>query len=70
MWASEQPCTRWEFSSPRTHVGSWAGKKRELPLLEVCVEDPVGKSLTADADTFKDTVTPQLVQHQKGIHGS
>lgn len=45
-------------------------KKRELPLLEVRVEDPVGESLTADADTFKDTVTSQLVQHQEGIHGS
>lgn len=45
-------------------------KKRALPLLEFGVEDPVGESLAADADPFQDPVTPQLVQHQEGIHGS
>lgn len=75
--APDQPCTSWrtgqgQGSLPplRTRDGCWARQKRELPLLEVCVEYPVGESLTADADAFKDTITPQLVQHQEGIHGS
>lgn len=41
-----------------------------LPLLEVCIKDPVGESLAADADPFQDTIAPQLVQHQERIHGS
>lgn len=56
--------------APRIHGGCWARKRRELPLLEVCIEDPIGEPFTADADAFKDTVTAQLVQHQEGIHGS
>lgn len=68
--AGEQVRARASLSPFRTCRGCWARKKRELPLLEVCIEDPVGESLTADADTFKDTVTPQLVQYQEGIHGS
>lgn len=55
---------------PQNMCGLLKRKKKELPLLEVCVEDPVGESLAADADPFQDTVTPQLVQHQEGIHGS
>lgn len=38
-----------------------------LPLLELGVDDPVREPLPADTDTFQDTVTLQLVQHQRGI---
>lgn len=39
-----------------------------LPLLELGVEDPVGKALPADPDAFQHAVTAQLVQHKKCIH--
>lgn len=37
------------------------------PLAELLEDDPVGEALAADADAFQHPVTPQLLQHQKGI---
>lgn len=40
------------------------------PLLEVCIEDPAGEALSADADALQHPVTPQLVQDQFVLHGT
>lgn len=34
-----------------------------LPLTELLEDDPVGESLSADTNTFQDTITAQLLQH-------
>jgi len=42
--------------------------KKNSPLFELCVENPVGKSLPANADSFKNTIAAKLVQNQKWLH--
>lgn len=42
--------------------------KKNSPLFEFCIENPVGKSLPADADSFKNTIAAKLVQNQKWLH--
>lgn len=74
-WGSDQPCTSWGAGQSQERSvcpgnTCWVRERRGSPLLELRVEDPVGESLAADADPLQDTVTPQLVQHQEGIHGS
>ena len=39
-----------------------------VPLLEVCVRDPAGEALPADADALQHAITPQLVDHQVVLH--
>lgn len=39
-----------------------------LPLLELGVQDSVWKTLPADSDALQNSVTPQLVQDQEGVH--
>lgn len=39
-----------------------------LPLFKVCVKHPVWETLTANADTFQDTITPKLMQDKESIH--
>lgn len=43
-------------------------QKRLLPQFEVRVDHPVGEAFTTDTDTFKYTVTCQLVHYQVGIN--
>jgi hypothetical protein len=40
---------------------------KHLPQLEIRVNHPVGESFTTDTDTFKYTVTGELVHHQVRI---
>lgn len=42
--------------------------KKTSPLFELCIENPVGKSLPANADSFKNTIAAKLVQNQKWLH--
>lgn len=56
--------TEWEISLNGTgdnHISA-------LPLFEVSVKHPVGESLPANADTFQDTITAELMQDQECIH--
>ena len=41
----------------------------ELPLFEICIQNPVGEALPADPDAFQHTITAQLVHHQRVLHG-
>lgn len=38
------------------------------PLSELLEHDAVWKSLSADSNAFQHPVTPQLLQHQVGVH--
>lgn len=38
------------------------------PLPEFLEDDTIRESLSADADAFQHAVTPQLLQHQLGVH--
>ena len=38
-----------------------------IPLSELLEENSVGETLSADPDTLKDTIAPQLVEYQVGI---
>ena len=40
----------------------------DLPLFELGIQDPVGEALPANPDAFQDSVTPQLMEDQEGIH--
>ncbi len=42
--------------------------KVNVPLLEISIQDPVGKSLSADSDALQHTVTAQLVHDQRILH--
>lgn len=48
----------------------WTLVPEDLPELEVGVDHPVGEALAANTDTFKYTVTSQLVHHKMGIDDS
>ena len=39
-----------------------------IPLLEVSVEDSAWETLSADSDTLKHTVAPELVDDQEVLH--
>ena len=54
------------FKVKRPRVGGWMSK-RILPMLEVRVDHTVGESFTTNTDTFKYTVTCQLVHNQVRI---
>lgn len=41
-----------------------------LPMLELVIDHPVGKSLPADPDALQDSVAGQLMHHQVGIQNS
>lgn len=38
-----------------------------LPLSELLEDNTVGETLSADTDTLKHTITPQLVQDKVGV---
>lgn len=38
------------------------------PLPELLEHDAVGESLSADSDALQHPVTPELLQHQVGVH--
>lgn len=38
------------------------------PLPELLEHDAVGESLSADSDALEHSVTPELLQHQVGVH--
>ena len=39
-----------------------------LPMFEVRVIHPVGEALTTNTNTFKHTVTGELMHHQSRVH--
>ena len=39
-----------------------------IPLPELSVEETVRETLSADANTLKDSVAPQLVKNQVSVH--
>ena len=39
-----------------------------LPMLELVIDHPVGKSLPTDPDAFEHSVAGQLIHHQVGVH--
>lgn len=41
--------------------------RRFLPKFEIRIDHPVGETFTANTDTFKYTVTGQLVHYQVGV---
>ena len=40
------------------------------PLPELCIEETVGESLAADANSLQHSITPQLVQDEMGVDHS
>ena len=43
-------------------------KLSTLPLFELRVDDPVGETLSTNTDTFKYTITLELVQYQWSVN--
>lgn len=39
-----------------------------IPLLEVSIKNSAGETFSADSDTLKYTVTPELVDDQEVLH--
>ena len=42
----------------------------DQPLSELLVEQTIGEALTADSDSFQDTITPELVQNKMSVNDS
>ena len=38
-----------------------------VPLLELGIDNPVGKALPANSDTLQDAIAPQLVNDKVGV---
>ena len=49
-------------------LGNDIGSQEFVTLTELLEGDPVGEALSADTDTFEDTVAPELVQDQGGVN--
>lgn len=51
------------------HEAAWndVGSEELVALAELLEDDAVREALSADADALEHAVTPQLVQHQRGV---